>query len=232
MNNPNEQILLTEDGHPIGEIVMADNKPTAPVPTAEDEVEADRAEELRVRASEVLCEPDADKAVAELYPGYCNPEKRKTAMTLFVVEQKAISEVAKIVGVPERTVSMWSYDGKWIDLVEKELAVRQAQSRVELARLRADRRAKVAKAQLDAAEMIRDKVTGELNDMSAKSAAEALKSAADVEARILGIKETGETAEASSSEEKKKADGKVPLVVVFNNTASGIPTLRRTNADS
>lgn len=225
MNNPNDMILRTEDGHPIGEIVVSMDESRPQWPSSEQVTEENRDELMRVQASEILEEADADKSVMELYPGYADSEKRKLARKLFIIDQKPIAKVAAECGVPERTVSLWSYNGKWVDLVQKELEVRQAHSRLELARLRAERRAKVARAQLDAAEMIRDKVTGELSDMSAKTAAEALKSAADVEARILGIKETGEMSETSPSEQSQ-ASGRTPLVMVFQG---GLPPVRRSS---
>ena len=71
---------------------------------------------------------------------------------------------------------------------------------------------------------MREKVEDELDGMSAKSAAEALKAVADIEARALGMSESGSTETEGPA---RKAEGKVPLVAVFMGNASGIPTLRK-----
>ncbi|MCF0231623.1 MAG: hypothetical protein HUJ63_05015 [Enterococcus sp.] len=220
MNDPNERLLLTGDGHPIGELVVSDGGSLQmPGPDPEES----RTEALRAQASELLGEPDADKAIAELYDGFGDTRKRERARDLFVKDQMPIGKVAEEVGVPERTVSEWAYLGKWLDLVERELDVRQKASRLELARIRSARRAAVAREQLDAAKAVRDAATEQLasGEVSVRAAAEALKSAADVEARILGIKETGETAE--TAEKAPAGAGKVPLVVMFNG---GLPPQR------
>ena len=79
MNNPNESILLTEHGTPIGEVVVADNSSVPPAPT-EASVSENREALLKSTAAELTGDPDGDKAVAELYPSYADAEKRKSAM--------------------------------------------------------------------------------------------------------------------------------------------------------
>lgn len=226
MNNPNEAILLTEQGHPIGEVVVADNSYDPPMKT-EESVVANREAVLKSVAAEMTGDPAAaDKAVAEWYPGYADAEKRSVARDMFIAGA-TIEAIAKKVGVPDRTVSQWMYVNGWDRLVKNELAAKQAASAIELARVRAAKRAEVAKKQLDAAEAVRDEAMKQMRtgDTSVKSAAEALKSAADVEARILGVSESGALDDSASGDgDKAKKEGKTPLVVVFNG---GLPPVRK-----
>ena len=226
MNNPNESILLTEHGTPIGEVVVEGNSYDPPVPT-EESVVANREAVLRSVAADMTGDPaSADKAVAEWYPGYADAEKRAVARDMFIAGS-AIAEISKKVGVPDRTVAQWMYVNGWDRLVKNELAARQTASAIELARIRADRRAKVAREQLDAAGAVRDEALNRMRsgDVGVKSAAEALKSAADVEARILGVSESGALDDSASGDaEKAKKEGKTPLVVVFNG---GLPPVRK-----
>ena len=71
MDNPNESILLTDDGHPIGEVVVADNASMPPMVPEATPAES-REAVLKAVASELTGDPDADKAVAELYVGYAD----------------------------------------------------------------------------------------------------------------------------------------------------------------
>lgn len=226
MNNPNEAILLTDQGHPIGEVVVADNSYEPPVPT-EQSVAENREAVLKSVAADMTGDPaNADKAVAEWYPGYADAEKRAVARDLFVAGS-TIAEISAKVGVPDRTVAQWMYVNGWDRIVKNELAAQQTASGIELARIRATSRAGVAKRQLEASGVVRDKALEQLGNggVSVKSAAEALKSAADVEARILGVSESGSLDDsASDAEQKNGKDGKQPLVVVFNG---GLPPVRR-----
>ena len=120
MTNPNEELLLTEDGHPIGEVVLADNS-AVQVDANPVRVEENRADLLKQRASELTGEPDADAAVVQLYPGYEDIDKRKRAMAIVVSEGRSIEDAAEATGVPARTVAMWSYTGKWGELVKAEV---------------------------------------------------------------------------------------------------------------
>ena len=63
--NPND-ILLTEDGHPIGEVVLADNSSLPQFPPQRTIEEENKAELLRAEAQELTGSPDADAAIAEL----------------------------------------------------------------------------------------------------------------------------------------------------------------------
>lgn len=227
MNNPNEAILLTDDGHPIGQVVVADNtsvQPNVPEPTMSENREA----VFKSTAVELTGDPDGDQAVAELYPGYADAEKRKAAMTAYVTEQVSVADVASRVGVPERTVSMWAFNYGWDRLLKQELAARQTQSVMELARVRAERRTNIVKEQLEQAKELRDTAMERLREgeTSAKSATEAWAAAAKVEHTLTGLSEAGTIANIDGDDpEKKKDNGKQPLVMVFQGGA--LPPVRK-----
>ena len=226
--NPND-ILLTEDGHPIGEVVLADNSSLPQFPPQRVIEEENKEELLRAEAQELTGSPDADAAVAELYPKFGDTDLRKKAMNLFIVEQKDYREVAKLTGVPERTVSMWIYTFRWDSLAKKELAVQRSQSMLDLERIRTQKRTEIAKKQLEQAERIRDKAARDIaaGDVSLKSGTEAWAAAARIEHTITGVSESGAVVDADGHDFKDKkagADGKTPLVVVFQG---GLPPVRK-----
>lgn len=227
MDNPNESILLTEHGTPIGEVVLADNASCPPAPT-EASVAENREALLKSTAAELTGDPDADKAVAELYPHYADVEKRKLAMLFYVTQGRAIKDVAGELGVPERTVSMWAYTFGWDRLLKNELAARQAQSVMELAKVRAEKRTQIVNEQLKQAKQLRDTAIEKLHEgeTSVKSATEAWAAAAKVEHTLAGLSEAGTVANLDGEDpEKKKAEGKQPLVMVFQG--GGLPPVRR-----
>ena len=227
MDNPNESILLTEHGTPIGEVVLADNASCPPAPT-EASVAENREALLKSTAAELTGDPDGDKAVAELYPSYADAEKRKLAMAAYVAEGLAIKDVAALVGVPERTVSIWAYNFGWDRLLRQELAARQTQSVMELAKARAEKRTQIVNEQLEQAKQLRDAAIEKLHngETSVKPAAEAWVAAAKVEHTLTGLSEAGTVANLDGEDpEKKKADGKQPLVVVMAGGA--LPPIRR-----
>lgn len=226
MTNPNEEVLLTEDGHPIGEVVLADND-SVPVGDNEARIEENRVDLLRQKASELLNEPDADAAVVQLYPDFESSDKRKRAMALVVSEGKSIDDAAEAVGVPARTVAMWSYTGKWGELVKTEIKARHEQSLLELARKRAEKRVKVAERQLAQAEEIRDIAMQDMRkDGISMSKQSAWTAAAKVEQTLLGMSESGAVTGVDAEEkDKAKDDGKRPLVMVFQG--GGLPPVRR-----
>lgn len=226
MNNPNAALLLTEDGHPIGTIVVEDNVSLPPV-VANDEVVAENRDALlRAEAQELTGDPNADSAVAELYPGYSDIDRRNKAAKLFIVERMPIADIAKEVNVPPRTVSIWAYNYRWDSTVKKELAVQQAQSLLELARLRADRRLEVAKQQLDQAKVIREEAVNAVKTgKSLQGAATAWAAAAKVEQTLTGVSEAGTVSNiVEDPDAKGDAKGKQPLVMVFNG---GLPPVRK-----
>ena len=226
MNNPNESILLTEHGTPIGEVVVADNSSVPPAPT-EASVSENREALLKSTAAELTGDPDGDKAVAELYPSYADAEKRKSAMVAYVTKGLAIKDVAALVGVPERTVSIWAYNFGWDRLLKQELAARQTQSVMELAKVRAEKRTQIVTEQLEQAKTLRNKAMEKLehDEASVKSATEAWAAAAKVEHTLTGLSEAGTVANLDGEDpEKKKNEGKQPLVMVFQG---GLPPVRR-----
>jgi len=226
MDNPNESILLTEHGTPIGEVVVADNSSLPPAPT-EASVAENREALLKSTAAELTGDPDGDRAVAELYPSYADAEKRKSAMVAYVTKGLAIQDVASLVGVPERTVSIWAYNFGWDRLLRQELAARQTQSVMELAKVRAERRTQIVNEQLEQAKQLRDKAMEKLEEgeTSVKSATEAWAAAAKVEHTLTGLSEAGTVASLDGEDpEKKKNEGKQPLVMVFQG---GLPPVRR-----
>ena len=227
MNNPNESILLTEHGTPIGEVVVADNSSVPPAPT-ETSVSENREALLKSTAAELTGDPDGDKAVAELYPSYADAEKRKSAMVAYVTRGLDIRAVASLVGVPERTVSIWAYNFGWDRLLKQELAARQTQSVMELAKVRAEKRTQIVNEQLEQAKRLRDTAIEKLNEgeTSVKSATEAWAAAAKVEHTLAGLSEAGTVANLDGEDpEKKKAEGKQPLVAVI--VGGGLPPIRR-----
>lgn len=227
MNNPNEEILLTEHGTPIGEVVVADNSSCPPAPT-EASVSENREALLKSTAAELTGDPDADKAVAELYPSYADAEKRKSAMVAYVTKGLAIKDVAALVGVPERTVSIWAYNFGWDRLLKQELAARQTQSVMELAKVRTEKRTQIVEEQLEQAKQLRDTALAKLHEgeASVKPAAEAWAAAAKIEHTLTGLSEAGTVANLDGEDpEKKKAEGKQPLVAVI--VGGGLPPIRR-----
>ena len=192
-------------------------------PLADDAARA-REDALRSRVVALTGSPDGDRALAELYEGYEDEEKRRRALELYVKEDKAFEEIAAKLEVPERTVAAWAYVGKWTHAAMADVSVRLEDEAVQLARLRLSQRRSIIQKQLDSAQLVREKVEDELDGMSAKSAAEALKAVADIEARALGMSESGSTETEGPA---RKAEGKVPLVAVFMGNASGTPTLRK-----
>lgn len=227
MDNPNESILLTEHGTPIGEVVVADNSSCPPAPT-EASVSENREALLKSTAAELTGDPDGDKAVAELYPSYSDAEKRKSAMVAYVTKGLAIKDVAALVGVPERTVSIWAYNFGWDRLLKQELAARQTQSVMELAKVRAEKRTQIVQEQLEQAQQLRNTAIDKLKEgeTSVKSATEAWAAAAKVEHTLTGLSEAGTVANLDGEDpEKKKAEGKQPLVAVI--VGGGLPPIRR-----
>lgn len=227
MDNPNESILKTELGTPIGEIVLADDSSVPPAPT-EASVAENREALLKSTAAELTGDPDADKAVAELYPSYADTEKRKSAMVAYVTKGLAIRDVASLVGVPERTVSIWAYNFGWDRLLKQELAARQTQSVMELAKVRAEKRTQIVNEQLEQAKQLRDTAIEKLHEgeTGVKSATEAWAAAAKIEHTLTGLSEAGTVANLDGEDpEKKKDGGKQPLVAVI--VGGGLPPIRK-----
>ena len=222
-----DEIFLDEEGNPIGQVVMADE---ALVPMPDGSVQ--RAETALVEDKTAELGTDLD-----FYPGYLDDEKRTVARRLYIQERYTIERIADTVGVPQRTVSMWLYHEKWDGVIAKEVearrrdaVVRNAESKLDLAALRAERRLDAAKRQLAVTDKVIDAAEAALDDggASIKSVAEAVASASKIQQTILGVSESGTVVddEASDESKKKKAEGgnKQALVVVF---PSEMPPIRR-----
>lgn len=167
-----------------------------------------------------------------LYPEFKDAYKRDRVRDMFFLENETLSECARIVGVSPNTVYAWAYVYSWVEHKAREVAVRQKEEALQLAVLRADKRSRILQKQLQTSEQIREKATELIEEASTagqlKVLAEAAKSAADVETRALGVADNGVVAATTTEEQEQaaKANGKTPLVVVFNNNPAGLPPLR------
>lgn len=215
--------LLTEDGHPIGEIVISDGE-SVPAEVSEETVARNRELALRDEASEITGDIDADAAIAELYPGYGDGDKRRNALNLYIKDGRTIDEIANAIDVPARTISMWAYNGGWDRLLRKEIMATQAQSVLNMARLRNERRHDIALEQLNQAKQIRKRAIEDIEnrEVSLKSGTEAWAAAAKIEHTLTGMSEAGTIADidgSSGAKDNKESSPKQPLVVVFQGGA-------------
>lgn len=214
--------LLTEDGHPIGEVVISDGE-SVPAEVSKESIAKNRELALRDEAAEILGDVEADTAITELYPFYDDMDKRKQALALYVADGKDIAEIASVTGVPQRTVSMWAFNGGWDRLLRKEMMAAQAQSVLALAKLRSLRREDIALEQLEQARRIRNKAMEDIDNerVSVKSGAEAWAAVSKIEHTLTGMSEAGTIADIDGGDKKNdsKDDGKQPLVVVFQGGA-------------
>lgn len=227
-SNPNSDILLTDDGHPVGELVLA-SEDTIPLKANEEVENEARGVMLKRQAQELTGNPDASSAVAELYPRINDVEAREKAAKMFVVDDLSITEVSGELGVPQRTIAQWVFLYHWDDLKKHEVMTEHALSVLELARLRTKRRAEAVREQLDEAREIRRAAMDDIRNKSAstRASAEAWASAAKVEHSLLGVSEAGSVAALDDKDkDEQKGTGKT-LVMVFNNQPGGLPPIRR-----
>lgn len=224
MERLNGSDLLTVDGHPIGELIVQRNTTPATVDTrAEDNlVRVHREQEMSEIASDMS---NGQLELEELYPGYTNDKLRTQALKYYVTEREPLERIAKALDVPQRTVSMWAYNGGWDRLIQRETMVMQAQAKLAVNALKASRKYSIVEKQLEQAERIREASLEALDDGApVRSVSEAWSTAAKVEHTVLGItgadEEGGASARAKAQEQKP---GEVPLVMVFNG---GLPPIR------
>lgn len=224
-----DAMMLDEYGNPIGQLVvnMGSGETALPVgdtsmEVAQDDALADAAQDLPgVSAGEI----------AEYYPGYDDPDKRREAHRMFTKGSYDVAKIAAGVGVPERTVLMWVANNHWAEARRRELSAKDEISRLDLADTRIRKRNAVFHEQLDQAERIRRKAVAgiESDEVSVKSGAEAWAAAAKTEQTILGLSEAGKVAAADGKDEGDgddgKKGGKAPLVMVFQG--GGLPPVRR-----
>lgn len=218
MLNPVDDVFLDESGNPIGQLVMANSVPQTMPDTAVETADANLAKSKEEELGMDL----------ELYPHYEDMDMRQKAKRLFIVESKTVAEISKATGAPERTIAMWVYNERWDSLVKKELAVRDMQAKLALAKIRVEQRNTVALEQLEQAKAIRDRAVEAVRGGAVKGGTDAWAAAAKVEQTILGIKEGGDLASVAGAteedEDKKSEGGKKPLVVIFNG---GLPAATR-----
>lgn len=230
MDNPNEKILKTDFGTPIGDLVIAGSFKPAKTDNLPDRVMGTASDDMTRQLAQTLTGNDDDTTLNDLFPSYTDGDKRKQAAKLFIIEHKTFKEIEAAVGAPERTISRWAYDHQWASAARQDLAVQQAMSLYDLGKLRVENRVPVAKAQLAGAAKIRNAAIRSVDEGgSLKTAADAFKAAADVENRILGISESGAIADidgdvSDESPKSKQDNGKTPLVMVFQG---GLPPVRK-----
>ena len=225
-----DQIELADDGSPLGTLKIGDQ---VFVPKRqEDGTVVTYADKEREALEDLTGEHGADEDLMALYENYSDPVLRRRALELYVRDGLSAEEVAQRLKVPVETVEMWAYNGKWNRAAGRSVAVRAQEEARGLTALRIKVRKSIIESQLEGSRRIRERVLQDMDEMSAKSAAEALKAAADVEARALGMSESGSIAnddQTGTTSRQKKGDDKVPLVLVVNNgvSASGILPVRK-----
>lgn len=216
-------IMLDEYGNPIGQLAVNMGPAPAALHVADTSVETAQEQALEDDAADLPA--ISPNEIAEYYPGYDNDELRDRAKRLMLIEGRQVSDIARAVNVPERTVLMWVANFKWADARRRELVAKDEVSRMELAEVRIRRRNEVFQAQLEQAERIRNKAASDIADetVSIKTGTEAWAAAAKTEQTILGLSEAGNVASADGKEAAKKGtagDGaKQPLVMVFQGGA-------------
>lgn len=218
----NDHDDLTDDGVPIGEVAVSNGTAVVRWPESEreKEVEANRQALIRQEVTEITGSDSSDDAMLELYEGYDDPDLRKQALRKYIIGREPLQKIADDLNIPVRTVSMWAFVGCWDRVLKREIQAEQEHSMLMLVKYRNLRRASAAVEQLDAAREVRQVALDKLrtDDISVKSAADALKSVADVEARVLGISESGalDRGEKTEAEKSQATGGKQLLVVNFN----------------
>ena len=228
-DEPLESVDVAEDGSPLGTLKIGDTI-YRPKPMESLKATAER-ELVRSESVDITGDDDADEELLSLYEGYSDNDKRKAALVRYVKDGLTASEVAAELNVPERTVLMWAYHGKWNKAASREIAVRMEEEARALTNLRLRNRESLLKRQLDdSTELQRRLMDGVLKGDTrvTKSTAEALAALAKVQNAAMGVADSGNivTGVGEEQKDKEKGDGKVPLVVNFNNVnMAGIPTL-------
>ena len=226
-----DNIELADDGSPLGTLLV-DGTVYTPEPRVEgmDLTFKPLAEVQREELQDLTGEDGADEDLITIYEGYSDPALRKQALELYVRDGLTALEVSKVLKVPEKTVEMWAYNGKWNRLAGRSVAIRAQEEARGLANLRMKVRRAIIESQLEGSKRVRERILQNMDNIPVKSAAEALKAAADVEARALGMSESGSITmdDESSGPGKKDKDMKTPLVLVVNNgSPSGLLPVRK-----
>jgi transposase len=222
-----EDVELAEDGSPLGTLKV-DGKVYPKDATGGLAKIAD-TELKRSVSVDATDEDDADDALIESYEGFSDEELRKKALQLYVVDGKVASEVARELKVPERTVLLWAYKGKWNKAAARELAVKAEEEARALTRFRLKHREALLQKQIDDASVVQDKVMEKVrrDEISLKSASESLALVAKVQNQAMGVADSGAiaTTESEGGGKGKGGEATKVLVAVFQGNAAGIPTL-------
>lgn len=231
-------MLVTEGGQPIGSIVVSSEHPSVSLEAAnklacQEAAAAVRDEKLSSLTGDVM--PN-DPELLEAFPMFADDAKRKAARAYFIETQGSLDATAAKVGVPARTVAQWAYIGQWSEFARREAVVRQSQSVLDVAKLRAHERMTSMREQLAEAREIRRAAAARIREGEGqlRSNAESWNIAARVEQTLTGVSEAGTIATEKGAAPTADADGndgspgkgRQPLVVVFNNS-NGLPPVRR-----
>lgn len=159
-----------------------------------------------------------DEIVEEVLPGYRSVYKRDSALRLYIKGEQTLSEIARAVDVPLRTVARWVSDGGWTKLLEQIAATLRRDEKARLAIIRVKNREKTMKEQLDIGAAINEQakglLDGELSPGQLKLAAEAAKLGSDMSNRALGIGESGDVDGDSKSAPQSAT---ISLVNIFKD---------------
>lgn len=167
-----------------------------------------------------------------VFSGYEDRQKYALAKAAyFKTPGITFQDLASMYGITVGTIALWARNGGWAEQMAELIATENNAERLRIAKLRAERLYNTAVKQLNASEKIREKAMDMLDVVRTpahlKSVAEAAKLAADMEARILGVADTGVLDTVKSRrEEMEEKSGKQPLVVVFNGDG-GLPPIRK-----
>lgn len=219
---------LADDGSPLGTLKVGGH--IYAKDTMGNLARVATKELARSKSIDVTGDDDADAELLDAYEEYDNNEKRRRALVRYVKDGLTAAEVAKEVQVPERTVLMWAYHGKWNKAATRELAVRMEEESRALVNLRLRHRETLLARQVEDSSRIQRKLMEKVegDEVSMKTAAESLAALAKVQNSAMGVADSGSVVTGvGESQEKKEASGaKQVLVAVFPGT-SGIPVLGR-----
>lgn len=157
--------------------------------------------------------------IESLYPSAVDAELREEAHRRFV-KGVLIADLATQLSVDENVIKHWVMNGHWLEERQVLLQAKAGEDAIVMNELRINRRKAILQKQLDTAAALRlqiDSIVTEGQNLTAsqvKMAAEGAKLVADVEARALGLCDSG--AIATLNEQEKEKVGKQPLVMIFN----------------
>lgn len=218
-------VELADDGSPLGTL-RVDGKIYAKDAMGELKKVAE-TELARSRSFDITGDTDADEGLVELYEGYEDKDKRRHALVRYVRDGLTARQVANELKVPERTVLMWAYHGKWNRAATRELSVRMEEEARALVNLRLENRERLLVQQIKDSEKMQRKLMRKVEDdeVSMKSAAEALAALAKIQNSAMGVADTGAVVTDPKQQEEKDGKGGSKVLVAVFPGMSGIPTL-------